>query len=98
MKRRFIPVGESIARWKKEPGYAAAYGALEGEFRAQASSLGWSLVGARGEASMTQEPSGAGDGDDAGSGGSAGKREGAAVDSDAGAVCQGDAVAVADQL
>jgi DNA-binding XRE family transcriptional regulator len=55
MKRRFIAVGESFARWKKEPGYAAAYGALEGEFRAQASSPGWSLVGARGEAGMTQE-------------------------------------------
>ncbi|MGD0796479.1 MAG: hypothetical protein ABR910_02040 [Acidobacteriaceae bacterium] len=55
MKRRFIAVGEAFARWKKEPGYAAAYGALEGEFRALASSLGWSLVGARGEAGMTQE-------------------------------------------
>jgi hypothetical protein len=97
MKRRFIPVGESFARWKKEPGYATAYGALEGEF-ALASSLGWSLVGARGEAGMTREPGGAGDGDDAGGGGSAGEREGAAVDADAGAVCQGDAVAAADQL
>jgi DNA-binding XRE family transcriptional regulator len=50
MKRRFIPVGESFARWKKEPGYAAAYGALEGEF-----ALASSLIKARGEAGMTQE-------------------------------------------
>jgi hypothetical protein len=38
MKRKFIPVEESFAKWKKEPGYAAAYGSLEEEF-ALASSL-----------------------------------------------------------
>jgi hypothetical protein len=47
MKRSFIPVGESFARWNKEPGYAAAYGALEGEF-----ALASSLIKARGEAGI----------------------------------------------
>ena len=32
MKRKFIPVGESFAQWKKEPKFAAAYALLEGEF------------------------------------------------------------------
>jgi len=32
MKRKFIPVGESFERWKKEPGYAATYASLEEEF------------------------------------------------------------------
>ena len=31
MKRQFIPVGESFAQWKKDPGYAAAYASLEEE-------------------------------------------------------------------
>jgi hypothetical protein len=32
MKRKFIPVEESFARRKKEPGYAGAYSALGAEF------------------------------------------------------------------
>jgi DNA-binding XRE family transcriptional regulator len=50
MKRTFIPVAESFAQWKKDPKYAAAYAALEGEF-----ALASSLIQARSEADMTQE-------------------------------------------
>ncbi len=50
MKRKFIPVTESFAQWKKDPEYAAAYAALEGEF-----ALASSLIKARSEADMTQE-------------------------------------------
>jgi DNA-binding XRE family transcriptional regulator len=50
MKRTFIPVAESFAQWKKDPEYAAAYAALEGEF-----ALASSLIQARSEADMTQE-------------------------------------------
>jgi len=50
MKRRFIPVAESFAQWKKNPKYTAAYAALEGEF-----ALASSLIKARSEADMTQE-------------------------------------------
>jgi DNA-binding XRE family transcriptional regulator len=50
MKRTFIPVAESFAKWKKDPEYAAAYAALEGEF-----ALASSLIQARSEADMTQE-------------------------------------------
>jgi DNA-binding XRE family transcriptional regulator len=50
MKRTFIPVAESFAQWKKNPEYAAAYAALEGEF-----ALASSLIQARSEADMTQE-------------------------------------------
>jgi hypothetical protein len=32
MKRKFIPVTESFAKWEKEPGYVAAYSALGAEF------------------------------------------------------------------
>ena len=50
MKRKFIPVAESFAQWKKDSQYAAAYAALEGEF-----ALASSLIQARSEADMTQE-------------------------------------------
>jgi DNA-binding XRE family transcriptional regulator len=50
MKRKFIPVAESFAQWKKDPEYAAAYAALESEF-----ALASSLIQARTEADMTQE-------------------------------------------
>ena len=50
MKRTFIPVAESFAQWKKDPKYADAYAALEGEF-----ALASSLIQARSEADMTQE-------------------------------------------
>jgi len=50
MKRKFIPVAESFAKWKKDPGYAAAYNSLEAEF-----ALASSLIKARTEANMTQE-------------------------------------------
>jgi ribosome-binding protein aMBF1 (putative translation factor) len=50
MKRKFIPVEESFAKWKKEPGYVAAYALLEEEF-----ALASALIKARSEADMTQE-------------------------------------------
>ena len=50
MKRKFIPVEESFARWKKDPKFVAAYNALEAEF-----ALASSLIKARSEADMTQE-------------------------------------------
>jgi len=50
VKRKFIPVEESFAQWKKNPEYAAAYASLEGEF-----ALASSLIKARSEADMTQE-------------------------------------------
>jgi DNA-binding XRE family transcriptional regulator len=50
MKRKFIPVEESFAKWKNDPAYAAAYASLEAEF-----ALASSLIKARAEADMTQE-------------------------------------------
>jgi ribosome-binding protein aMBF1 (putative translation factor) len=50
MMRKFIPVEESFAKWKKDPEYVAAYEALEGEF-----ALASALIKARGDAEMTQE-------------------------------------------
>ena len=32
MKRKFIPVAESFANWKKDPEYAAAYASLDEEY------------------------------------------------------------------
>lgn len=32
MKRKFIPVEEAFARWRKDPAFVAAYDALEEEF------------------------------------------------------------------
>ena len=50
MKRKFISVDESFARWKKDPKFVEAYNALEAEF-----ALASSLIKARSEADMTQE-------------------------------------------
>jgi hypothetical protein len=47
--RKFIPVEESFARWRKDPEYVAAYDALEDEF-----ALIGALIGARAKAGMTQ--------------------------------------------
>jgi ribosome-binding protein aMBF1 (putative translation factor) len=50
MKRKFIPVEESFARWEKNPKFIAAYDALEDEF-----ALVSALIQARTAADMTQE-------------------------------------------
>jgi ribosome-binding protein aMBF1 (putative translation factor) len=49
-KRKYIPVEESFAEWKKDPKFVASYAALEEEF-----ALASSLIKARSEADMTQE-------------------------------------------
>jgi DNA-binding XRE family transcriptional regulator len=49
MTRKFIPVGEAFADWRKDPDYVAAYDALEEEF-----ALAAALINARTEARMTQ--------------------------------------------
>lgn len=48
--RRYIPVRESFAQWRKNPEYVAAYDALEDEF-----ALIEALIDARSHADMTQE-------------------------------------------
>lgn len=48
--RKFIPVQEAAERWKKNPGFVAAYNALEEEF-----ALATALIKARADAGMTQE-------------------------------------------
>jgi len=48
--RKFIPVEEAIARWRKKPGYAKAYDALEEEF-----ALVTEIIKARAAAGLTQE-------------------------------------------
>lgn len=50
MSRKFIPVEEAFAEWRKDPEYMAEYDALEEEF-----ALASALIRARGEADMTQE-------------------------------------------
>lgn len=50
MERKFIPVAESFAEWRKDPEYVAAYDALEEEF-----ALANALIGARAQANLTQE-------------------------------------------
>jgi ribosome-binding protein aMBF1 (putative translation factor) len=50
MKRKFIPVEESFARWRKNPKFMAAYDELEEEF-----ALVSALIQARAAADMTQE-------------------------------------------
>jgi ribosome-binding protein aMBF1 (putative translation factor) len=50
MMRKYIPVEESFAEWRKDPEYVAAYDALEEEF-----ALASALIKARGDAEMTQE-------------------------------------------
>lgn len=49
MSRKFIPVEESFARWRKDPEYVAAYDALEDEF-----ALANQIIGARARANLTQ--------------------------------------------
>lgn len=48
--RRFIPVEEAFAEWRKDPAYVAAYDALADEF-----ALASALISARGEAGLTQD-------------------------------------------
>lgn len=50
MTRKFIPVEEVFAEWRKDPEFVAAYDALEEEF-----ALAESLIRARAMADMTQE-------------------------------------------
>jgi ribosome-binding protein aMBF1 (putative translation factor) len=50
MNRRFIPVDEAFAEWRRDPGHVAAYDALEEEF-----ALASALIEARAKAGMTQE-------------------------------------------
>ena len=49
MSRKFIPVEESFARWRKDPEYVKAYDALEEEF-ARANLV----IGARAHADLSQ--------------------------------------------
>jgi ribosome-binding protein aMBF1 (putative translation factor) len=48
--RKFIPVEEAFAEWRKDPAYVAEYEVLEEEF-----ALASALIKARGDADMTQE-------------------------------------------
>jgi ribosome-binding protein aMBF1 (putative translation factor) len=48
--RKFIPVEEEFAEWRKDPAYVAEYDALEEEF-----ALASALIQARSDADMTQE-------------------------------------------
>jgi ribosome-binding protein aMBF1 (putative translation factor) len=48
--RKFIPVEEAIARWRKDPAYLKAYDALEDEF-----ALVTEIIKARASAGLTQE-------------------------------------------
>ena len=48
--RKFIPVEESFAEWRKDPEYVAAYDALEEEF-----AVASALIEARAHAAMTQD-------------------------------------------
>lgn len=50
MTKKFIPVEDALADWRKEPGFVAAYDALEEEF-----DLAAALIKARAQAHMTQE-------------------------------------------
>jgi ribosome-binding protein aMBF1 (putative translation factor) len=50
MMRKFIPVSEVAAEWRKDPAFVAAYDALEEEF-----ALASALIDARAKANMTQE-------------------------------------------
>lgn len=49
-ERKFIPVEEVFAKWRKDPEYVKAYDALEEEF-----ALASALIGARAKAGLTQE-------------------------------------------
>ena len=50
MSDKFIPAQESFERWRKDPGYRAAYEALDDEF-----SLASAMIEARTHAGLTQE-------------------------------------------
>lgn len=50
MTRKFIPVGEAFAEWRKDPEFQAEYDALEDEF-----ALAAALIKARSQADTTQE-------------------------------------------
>ena len=50
MSRMFVPMREIAEKWFKKPGFRAAYDALEDQF-----ALVDALIGARGQAGMTQE-------------------------------------------
>lgn len=50
MSRKFIPVEEAFAEWRKDPEYNAAYDALEEEF-----AFASAMIEARAGADMTQE-------------------------------------------
>lgn len=49
MTRQLIPAEESFAKWRKDPAYVAAYGALEDEF-----ALASAIIHARSFAGLTQ--------------------------------------------
>ena len=50
MERKFIPISEFFARWRKDPEFMREYDALEEEF-----ALANALIGARAQANLTQE-------------------------------------------
>lgn len=50
MTRKMIPVEESFARWRKDPGYVQAYAALEDEF-----ALAEAMIRVRATSGLTQE-------------------------------------------
>jgi ribosome-binding protein aMBF1 (putative translation factor) len=50
MSRKFIPVEESFAAWRRDPSYVKAYDALEEEF-----ALAAALIDARAQAGLSQE-------------------------------------------
>jgi ribosome-binding protein aMBF1 (putative translation factor) len=50
MKRKFIPVEESFAKWRKDPNFMREYDALEEEF-----ALAAALIDARAQAGLSQE-------------------------------------------
>jgi hypothetical protein len=50
MKRKLIPVEESFAKWRRNPGYLREFDALEEEF-----TLAAALIDARARAGLSQE-------------------------------------------
>jgi hypothetical protein len=93
MSRKYIPVEESFREWRKDPEYVSAYDALEDEF-----AVASALIKARGDADMTQEQVAPSDGNDAGGGCAAGKRQDHAFDAHAGTFRQGHPYPAADQV
>ena len=90
MKRQYISAEESLRKWRKDPTYVAAFDALEDEF-----AVASALIKARGDAAMTQEQVARAMGTTHAVV-AAGKRQDHAIDSHAGAVCQGHAYTAAD--